>query len=235
MTFIYFKLIYILVLVDIFLLIHSDVFKKSTEIKKDKYGIQNLYKSRYLTENNINQNKKDKKTDTNTNTNTKRNNQKLIRKNEQSNGRKQLQQHVQNNLEKCKQTITKCNEPKIVQKKTDLEYSLKLDNIIDHILNTSNGSRKLINMRFISYIMRDMTLNTNDKKELEELIQSYIYSNVDYVKNKLRKNIDNIMNKEDFKYLVFIIIDLMDFNKKIESYKYNIFNSTQGYIPPYVL
>ncbi|KYN93233.1 putative exported protein [Plasmodium gaboni] len=233
MTPTYFKLIYVPLLVCIFFLIHSDVSKKSTRIKKDKYGILNLHKHRYLAENDINESKEKNRTQKN----TKQNNHKLIRKNEQSNGRKKLQQNVQKDVEKNSQTITIYNEPKIVQpeKKTDLEYSLKLDNIIDNILYTSNGSRKLVNLTFIRYIMRDMSLNTNDKKELQDLIESYIYSNVDYEKNKLRKNIDNIMKKEDFKYLVIIITDLMDINNKIESYKYNIFNCIHGYIRPYVL
>ncbi|SOV19988.1 Plasmodium exported protein, unknown function [Plasmodium sp. gorilla clade G2] len=233
MTPTYFKLIYVPLLVCIFFLIHSDVSKKLTRIKKDKYGILNLYKYRYLAENDINESKEKNKKQKN----TKQNNHKIIRKNEQPNGREKVKQNVQKDVEKNEQKITIYNEPKIVQqeKKTDLEYSLKLDNVIDHILDTSNGSRKLINMRFIRYMMQDMSLNNNDKKELDKLIESYIYSNVDYEKNKLRKNIENIMNKEDFKYLVIIITDLMEFNNKIESYKYNIFNCIHGYILPHVL
>ncbi|SCQ12775.1 Plasmodium exported protein, unknown function [Plasmodium sp.] len=95
-----------------------------------------------------------------------------------------------------------------------------MNNYVDYLKETCNGSEKLMSLKYISYLIRYMDITYQEKKILQDLVEQYIYSNIEHEKNKLSKLIDVYLNKEEDKKSKISFQNILYYNKGVESLTY---------------
>ncbi|ETW17846.1 hypothetical protein PFMALIP_03525 [Plasmodium falciparum MaliPS096_E11] len=86
---------------------------------------------------------------------------------------------------------------------------------------TCNGSEKLMRLKYISYLITYMDITYKQKEKLLDLVEQYIYSNIEHEKKKLSKFIDPYINKEDDEKSKINFQNILYEKKRIESLKYS--------------
>ncbi|SOV83692.1 Plasmodium exported protein, unknown function [Plasmodium reichenowi] len=196
MNFLYFKILSIEILVFLLLLLHIDKPKNVNLVKTDIYNGFVQGNARYLEEQYTN-NKKD-----------------------QTLQHKAQLTTAQNVNRKKKQKKKKKILPKSERKNTK-ERALAINNYVDYLKETCNGSEKLMRLKYISDLIRYMDITYKQKEKLLDLVKQYIYSNIEHEKNKLSKIIDLYINKVEDKESKINFQNILYDKKRIESLKYS--------------
>ncbi|SOV80425.1 Plasmodium exported protein, unknown function [Plasmodium reichenowi] len=196
MIFMYFKILSIEILVFLLLLLHIDKPKNVNLVKTDIYNGFVQENARYLAEQYTN-NKKD---------------QTLQHK---------AQLRTAQNVNRKKQQKKKKKILPKSERKNAKERALAINNYIDYLKETCNGSEKLMRLKYISDLIRYMDITYKQKEKLLDLVKQYIYSNIEHEKNKLSKIIDVYINKVEDKESKINFQNILYDKKRIESLKYS--------------
>ncbi|KYN99114.1 putative exported protein [Plasmodium gaboni] len=196
MIFSYFKILSIEILVCLLLLLHIDKPKNINLIKIDIYNVFVKGNTRYLAEYNS-ENKED-----------------------QTLQQKSHLGIVQNIVTKKEQKKKKKKLPKS-QRTTAKERALEINAYVDYLKETCNGSEKLMSLKYISYLIRYMDITYEEKKTLQDLVEQYIYSNIEHEKYELSKLIDVYINKEEDEYSRINFQNILYDKERVESLKHS--------------
>ncbi|EUR69656.1 hypothetical protein PFBG_03680 [Plasmodium falciparum 7G8] len=196
MIFTNFKILSIEILVFLLLLLHIDKPKNVNLVKTDIYNGFVQENARYLAEPYINK-KMDQTLQHRAQLRTAQN---VYRKKQQKKKKKKLPKSERRNAE---------------------ERALAINDYIDYLKETCNGSEKLMRLKYISYLITYMDITYKQKEKLLDLVEQYIYSNIEHEKKKLSKFIDPYINKEDDEKSKINFQNILYEKKRIESLKYS--------------
>lgn len=123
-------------------------------------------------------------------------------------------------IEKSNKKKKKKKLPKSERRNAE-ERALAINDYIDYLKETCNGSEKLMRLKYISYLITYMDITYKQKEKLLYLVEQYIYSNIEHEKNKLSKIIDLYINKEEDEKSKINFQNILYDKKRIESLKYS--------------
>ncbi|SOS79523.1 Plasmodium exported protein, unknown function [Plasmodium sp. gorilla clade G1] len=196
MIFTNFKILSIEILVFLLLLLHIDKPKNVNLVKTDIYNGFVQENARCLAEPYIN------------------------KKMDQTLQHRAQLRTAQNVYRKKQQKKKKKKLPKS-ERRNAKQRALDINNYVDYLKETCNGSEKLMRLKYISYLITYMDITYKQKEKLLDLVEQYIYSNIEHEKKKLSKFIDPYINKEDDEKSKINFQNILYEKKRIESLKYS--------------